>query len=115
MDTPTLNVNRRDLMLAGAGAVVIPGLALGAESDPQSDRDPWMDDPQKCFVNYVRLMGDTSGRLSPQWWRGSYMGVFGDRNFGAARRARAGLLGQENRRAIVSLGLAARQFMKLPF
>ena len=72
-------LNRRNLLLL-AGALAAPGFAPAAEQfDPQT-QDPWMDDPEKSFINYVRLMGDTSGRLSPQWWRGGYMGVFEDRN-----------------------------------
>ena len=72
-------LNRRNLM-ALAGAMAAPGFAPAAETfDPQA-KDLWMDDPQKSFINFVRLMGDTSGRLSPQWWRGGYIGVFEDRH-----------------------------------
>ena len=39
-----------------------------------------MEDPKRSFINYVRLMGDTSGRVSPQWWRGGYLGIFEDRH-----------------------------------
>ena len=72
-------LNRRHLMLL-AGALAAPGLAPAATEDPEQAQDPWMDDPEQAFINYVRLMGDTSGRLSPQWWRGGYTGVFEDRH-----------------------------------
>jgi len=72
-------LNRRNLLLL-AGAVAGPGLAPAAAEFDSETQDPWMDDPKKSFVNYVRLMGDTSGRLSPQWWRGGYLGVFEDRH-----------------------------------
>jgi hypothetical protein len=73
-------LNRRKLLLL-AGALATPGFASAAAQsfDPQT-QDPWMDDPEKSFINYVRLKGDTSGRLSPKWWRGAYMGVFEDRH-----------------------------------
>jgi hypothetical protein len=74
----TLPFNRRDMLLL-AGTLAAPGFTTAAEFDPQT-QDPWMDDPQQSFTNYVRLMGDTSGRVSPQWWRGAYMGVFEDRH-----------------------------------
>jgi len=73
------SLNRRNLLLLG-GTLAVPSFApAAAEFDPQT-QDPWMEDPEKSFTNYVRLMGDTSGRLSPQWWRGAYIGVFEDRN-----------------------------------
>ena len=76
--TPTPPLNRRNLLLM-AGALAAPEFTSGAAFDPGT-QDAWMQDPQQCFTNYVRLMGDTSGRLSPQWWRGAYMGVFDDRH-----------------------------------
>jgi len=72
-------LNRRNMLLL-TGALAAPGLAPAAAEFDSQTQDPWMDDPEKCFINYVRLMGDTSGRLSPQWWRGGYMGVFEDRH-----------------------------------
>ena len=72
-------LNRRNMLLL-AGALATPGFAPGAQQHDPQTQDPWMNDPEKSFTNYVRLMGDTSGRLSPQWWRGAYMGVFEDRN-----------------------------------
>ena len=77
--TQTTPLNRRDMLLL-AGALAAPGFAPAAAAFDSQTQDPWMDDPEKSFINYVRLMGDTSGRLSPQWWRGAYLGVFEDRH-----------------------------------
>ena len=35
-------------------------------------------DPQKTFHNFLRSMGDLSGRISPQWWRGAYLAIYED-------------------------------------
>ncbi len=80
MELP-LTLRRQLLGGAGgllAGAMLAPGLALadatGAAAAPGPE-DEWMKDPQKCFENFLRTTGDLSGRVSPQWWRGVYMGV----------------------------------------
>ncbi len=75
----SISLNRRDLML-WAGAMAAPGMIAAERHADTGDRDPWMDDPERSYINYVRMMGDASGRLSPQWWRGGYMGIFGDKN-----------------------------------
>ena len=75
----TTSFNRRDMLLL-AGAAVAPNFVAGAANTDAESHDSWMDDPEKCFINYARLMGDLSGKISPQWWRGSYMGVFEDRH-----------------------------------
>ncbi len=74
-----LTMSRRTLLMAGAGALAAPEFSPAAAADPATT-DAWMRDPEQSFINYVRLMGDTSGRLSPQWWRGGYLGIFDDRN-----------------------------------
>jgi hypothetical protein len=72
-------LNRRNMLLL-AGALAAPGFAPATTEFDAQTQDPWMDDPEKSYINFVRLMGDTSGRISPQWWRGAYMGVFEDRH-----------------------------------
>lgn len=80
-------LNRRSL-LAGSGLALFPVLApsLGAAapsidllSDAPNLKDPWMEDPQKLFENFLRSQGDLTGRISPQWWRGAYLAIFADR------------------------------------
>lgn len=78
----TLAVRRQLLGGAGgllAGAMMAPGLGLAAASaaamTPGPEEDDWMKDPQKRLENFLRTTGDLSGRVSPQWWRGVYMGV----------------------------------------
>jgi hypothetical protein len=80
MDLP-LGLRRHLLGGAGgllAGAMLAPTLGFAAASvapmtpGPQDD---WMKDPQKQFENFLRTTGDLSGRVSPQWWRGVYLGV----------------------------------------
>lgn len=81
------SLNRRSLfgaagvgLLSGVGGA-IAGPAGELEFDDTPDlKDPWMLDPKKDFVNFLRAQGDLSGRISPQWWRGAYLAVYGDRN-----------------------------------
>lgn len=71
----------RRIFLALAGAGLVPGTGFGidrATGDPES-RDSWMDDPQRTLFNYARFLGDISGRVSPNWWRGGYLAVYPDR------------------------------------
>ncbi len=78
----TPRLDRRTLLMTLAGAGLLPTGAFGLDQgtgDAES-RDAWMDDPRKTFLNYLRFMGDTSGRVSPQWWRGGYLAVYPDRN-----------------------------------
>ncbi|MCU0759186.1 MAG: DUF1838 domain-containing protein [Steroidobacteraceae bacterium] len=70
------DLQRRSLMLAGAGGLLLgqawPSLAAAANG---SGRDGWMDDPARRYQNFLRVTGDLSGRVSPQYWRGVYMGI----------------------------------------
>ncbi|MXW72580.1 MAG: hypothetical protein F4002_00125, partial [Chromatiales bacterium] len=82
----TTSMNRRGL-LGAAGLGLLPGIAgflpetgFAADLDDSSDlKDPWMLDPHKTFHNFLRSMGDLSGRISPQWWRGAYLAIYEDR------------------------------------
>ena len=82
-----VSLNRRGL-LGVAGLGLLPGIA-GALQMPGSEvdfvdspdlKDPWMLDPKKAFVNFLRAQGDLSGLISPQWWRGAYLAIYEDRN-----------------------------------
>lgn len=79
-------LDRRSL-LAAAGLGLVPGLA-GALSRPGGAAgfedtadlmDPWMREPEQCFINFLRSQGDLSGLISPQWWRGAYLAIYTDR------------------------------------
>ncbi|WP_446830120.1 DUF1838 family protein [Candidatus Foliamicus sp.] len=80
-------LDRRNL-LGAAGLGLLPGLAGALDlaggaaelGDSPELKDPWMRDPQKAFHNFLRAQGDLSGRISPQWWRGGYLAIYGDRN-----------------------------------
>jgi hypothetical protein len=83
MDLP-LTLRRQLLGGAGgllAGAMLAPALGLAATPTAAAAAtapgpvDDWMNDPQKRLENFLRTTGDLSGRVSPQWWRGVYMGV----------------------------------------
>jgi hypothetical protein len=74
-------LSRRDL-LAGTGgalaaALLAPGLAHATAAPPAGGgpADAWLADPQRRYENFLRCTGDLSGRISPQWWRGVYLGV----------------------------------------
>ncbi len=71
------DLDRRSL-LGGAGGLLF-GAAMWPAAAPAltmpGDADPWMSDPLKRFENFLRTTGDLSGRVSPQWWRGVYMGL----------------------------------------
>ena len=79
-------LDRRGL-LSAAGLGLVPGIAgvlpaagFAAEIEDSPDlKDDWMLDPQKAFHNFLRSMGDLSGRISPQWWRGAYLAIYEDR------------------------------------
>jgi hypothetical protein len=79
-------LDRRSL-LSAAGLSILPGVAsalarpgsgAGFEDSPDL-KDPWMLDPEKSFLNFLRSQGDLSGAISPQWWRGAYLAIFTDR------------------------------------
>jgi len=79
------SIDRRHLLMAaGLGALSVadagdrPPGGLVFE-DNEALKDPWMLDPQKSFVNFVRSQGDLSGAISPQWWRGAYLAIYTDR------------------------------------
>lgn len=80
-------LDRRGL-LGAAGLGLVPGIAgvlpaagFAADFEDSPDlKDPWMLDPQKAFHNFLRSMGDLSGRISPQWWRGAYLAIYEDRD-----------------------------------
>lgn len=83
IDPLELSLPFRRQMLVGAGgllagALLAPGPvvadARSAGAAPVVE-DGWMKDPQKRFENFLRIAGDLSGRVSPQWWRGVYVGV----------------------------------------
>jgi hypothetical protein len=78
-DAPWLD-RRMFLTLAGAGLLPSTGFGMDRGTGDPESRDSWMDDPQSTLLNYVRFMGDISGRISPQWWRGGYLAVYPDRN-----------------------------------
>lgn len=76
--------DRRDFLQTGlfglAGASLLAGTAqtsLAAATDGTSD--PWMDDPEQRFLNYLRITTDISGRVSLNYWRGGYLAVLPDR------------------------------------
>lgn len=79
--------DRRSL-LGAAGLGLVPGIAgvlpaagFAADLEDSPDlQDGWMQDPQQAFHNFLRSQGDLSGRISPQWWRGAYLGIYEDRN-----------------------------------
>ena len=77
-------LKRRSLLgAAGLGLLPVSGQALAVSTgfeDSEDLKDPWMLDPQKAFVNFLRSQGDLSGLISPQWWRGAYLAVYEDRN-----------------------------------
>ncbi|MFT7287592.1 MAG: hypothetical protein ACI87W_001706 [Halieaceae bacterium] len=80
------SLDRRTL-LAAAGLALIPGVPAAVHAAPQPGelvdsadlKDPWMDDPQRQFENFLRSQGDLSGRVSPQWWRGAVLAIFAGR------------------------------------
>ncbi len=81
------SLNRRDLfgaaglgLLAGLGGAVAEPLGESEFGDTPDLQDPWMLDPKKDFMNFLRAQGDLSGLISPQWWRGAYLAVYNDRN-----------------------------------
>jgi hypothetical protein len=61
-------------LLAGAGGLMGAGWPATANA-ATSAGDDWMNDPARRFENFLRVTGDLSGRVSPQWWRGVYMGI----------------------------------------
>jgi hypothetical protein len=71
------------LAAAAPAAAAVPGVTTpagtmpGAPADPVAagQQDPWMRDPQRRYENFLRVTGDLSGRVSPQWWRGVYIGI----------------------------------------
>jgi hypothetical protein len=78
------DLQRRSLMLAGAGGLLLgqawPGLAAAAAPGTASPaapgtQDAWMSDPRLRYENFLRVTGDLSGRVSPQYWRGVYLGL----------------------------------------
>lgn len=82
-----LSLNRRSMLgVAGLGMLSGCAGALPMSSDDAAFidspdlTDPWMLDPQKGFVNFLRTQGDLSGLISPQWWRGAYIATYEDRN-----------------------------------
>ena len=61
-----------------ASAAPVPARATAAAPPSPAAPNPaddWLADPQKRFLNFLRTAGDLSGRVSPQWWRGVYMGI----------------------------------------
>lgn len=81
---PPTGLDRR-AVLAGAGGLLfgtaaMPIVAAGAagpaaQTSAPVERDAWMDNPQRRYENFLRIVGDLSGEVSPQWWRGVYIGV----------------------------------------
>lgn len=83
----SISVDRRTV-LGAAGLSLLPTFGCaspiqGADAgfvDSPDLKDPWMLDPKKAFVNFLRSQGDLSGLISPQWWRGAYLATYNDRN-----------------------------------
>ena len=81
------SLDRRTL-LGAAGLGLLPSFGCaspipGADAefvDSPDLQDPWMLDPKKAFLNFLRSQGDLSGLISPQWWRGAYLATYNDRN-----------------------------------
>ena len=78
-------LDRRSL-LATVGLGMLPGLAGALDrpgamafQDSADLKDPWMNDPEQSFINFIRSQGDLSGLISPQWWRGAYLAIYADR------------------------------------
>jgi hypothetical protein len=82
------NVLDRRAVLAGAGGLFAGTGALLASAGgflgagwstsgfaAVGENDEWMNDPGRCYENFLRVTGDLSGRVSPQWWRGVYIGI----------------------------------------
>ncbi|MBM4238765.1 MAG: DUF1838 domain-containing protein [Gammaproteobacteria bacterium] len=61
-------------LLAGAGGLLGAGWSTSGFS-AVGENDEWMNDPGRCYENFLRVTGDLSGRVSPQWWRGVYIGI----------------------------------------
>ena len=77
---PAARLSRRDLFAGGGGllasALMAPGLAHASPPPTGAGpQDAWLQDPQRRYENFLRTTGDLSGRISPQWWRGVYLGV----------------------------------------
>lgn len=68
-------------LFAGAGALLAGAGGLLGAAWPTSGfaasgaSDEWMNDPARRYENFLRVTGDLSGRVSPQWWRGVYIGI----------------------------------------
>jgi|GEM_PF-1994381 Protein of unknown function (DUF1838) len=62
-------------LLAGTGGLMGSGWSATASAATSGAGDDWMSDPARRFENFLRVTGDLSGRVSPQWWRGVYMGI----------------------------------------
>lgn len=78
--TDAARLSRRDLLAGTSGVLastlMAPGLAQAAGTPAAGGlQDAWLQIPQRRFDNFLRVAGDLSGRISPQWWQGVYLGV----------------------------------------
>ncbi|MEM1092542.1 MAG: DUF1838 family protein [Pseudomonadota bacterium] len=65
---------------AGVSGAWTEPLAAAEFADSPDLQDPWMREPEQAFRNFLRVQGDLSGLIAPQWWRGAYLAIYPDRN-----------------------------------